>query len=581
MARRADMLLDDDASLQGALSALEDGPASPRGAAAPDARADLLDEGAAARGASSAADAMLDALGSQGAAEAATLSARSRRRVERAAEEAAEGSRPDEEGPLPASARARAAAAGIAGAAAAAAAAAASVDRTARAAGGEASDVDDEASERGRRLAGRAGSRAASGAASRVRAVLRREKIRDGMGRTQARAAAGRARTASAPRAAMRRRAVRRGSPASPAKAARGLGCGGAIAAAAAALLALTVLLALLAMVWQSFNGSLEGLSPTEQQVARFLLSKGCDEVHVAAIMANMRAESAGEVGDDFDAGSVEGNGVGHGICQWSYERWNGYTPDGVYTGPDNLLEFAQSQGREWTDLGVQLDFFWQEFDREWGRGPYLIVDPRSDDPPAGTRVPGGSHAGFDAATSVEDATLAFCYGFEAPGIPHESRRLAFARQYLAILRHGGASAGYVQAALEMAADDSIGYSQARRTLNPDVDCSSFVYYALLRSGWTADQLGGEYPFTTYNMGEILVGAGFSEHAYAGESELREGDILVRHNAYGDHTEIYLGDGERVGAHSDYDGKPGDSLGIEVDVSPFGSATWDYYYRAA
>ena len=45
-------------------------------------------------------------------------------------------------------------------------------------------------------------------------------------------------------------------------------------------------------------------------------------------------------------------------------------------------------------------------------------------------------------------------------------------------------TSGYVDQALKMADDKSIGYSQKHRRLNPDVDCSSFVFYALKKAGY-------------------------------------------------------------------------------------------------
>ncbi len=133
----------------------------------------------------------------------------------------------------------------------------------------------------------------------------------------------------------------------------------------------------------------------------------------------------------------------------------------------------------------------------------------------------------------------------------------------------GSTSINYVNWMIEFAADDTHGYSMGNRLMNPDVDCSSFVYYALLNNGYSASQLGGSYPFSTASMPNILISIGFEQIAFDINS-LQEGDILwypagYNGHSYG-HTEVYIGDGKSVGAHSNYDGKTGDSSGNEVSI---------------
>ena len=132
----------------------------------------------------------------------------------------------------------------------------------------------------------------------------------------------------------------------------------------------------------------------------------------------------------------------------------------------------------------------------------------------------------------------------------------------------------YVQWMINLAADNSHGYSQATRLLNPNVDCSSFVYYGLLNGGGYSKSQLGSYPFDTGSMRSILEKIGFKGYKFTGVSVLKRGDILWRSG----HTEVYVGDGKNVGAHTNYDGKNGDSSGKEVNVSSTGS-NWSYYYR--
>lgn len=152
-------------------------------------------------------------------------------------------------------------------------------------------------------------------------------------------------------------------------------------------------------------------------------------------------------------------------------------------------------------------------------------------------------------------------------------------------------STDYVQWMVQISNDNTHGYSQstadggAGRGFNPDVDCSSFVYFALLNNGYNVDQLG-TYPFTTFSMGNILKRNGFDEIPYKG-TNLLEGDILVSHVAGLEHTEVYIGNGMTVGAHAgNMDGRVGDSTGNEISIIPNstheglnGGNYWQYIYR--
>ena len=141
----------------------------------------------------------------------------------------------------------------------------------------------------------------------------------------------------------------------------------------------------------------------------------------------------------------------------------------------------------------------------------------------------------------------------------------------------------YMAQAEEYAKDDSIGYSMERRYHNPDMDCSSYVYYCLVDSGYcTADELGCDSPFTTMTMGAALEKSGkFRKLDWDGSMDsLERGDILVDADA---HTEFYAGNGQNYGAHGDFDGLPHDGNGDEVCIGPYynnsGGVAWDSVYR--
>lgn len=260
--------------------------------------------------------------------------------------------------------------------------------------------------------------------------------------------------------------------------------------------------------------GSLTG---NEADIAQFLLDKGYDDIHVAAIMGNMRAEAGGTPGNDFNTGAVEiGSGAGHGICQWTGSRWD---------GPGGLLEFAESQGKDWTDLQVQLDYLWTELQANWIGG--YTVSSASDDPPYPTSVY-GSKLRFEQATELEDAVEAFCYGFERPGIPHISRRIEYAEQYLEMMRSDGPSTDAQKRVVE-AAKSTPSPGQGR--------CAEWVSHVYVNAG---------FPYLSYQAPEWLA----SWCTSTDRSELKAGMVIaVRHSPYGGegwdygHVGIYIGDG--------------------------------------
>ncbi len=140
----------------------------------------------------------------------------------------------------------------------------------------------------------------------------------------------------------------------------------------------------------------------------------------------------------------------------------------------------------------------------------------------------------------------------------------------------------YVEYAIAIAYNDSVGYSQVNRYLNPDVDCSSLVYYSLYNSGFA--RILGSSPFYTGSQVNLMQRCGFSVYNYTGMDALRPGDVLWYRYGSSGHTEIYIGNGYTVGAHDsvvngiDYP-QGGDQTGHEVSVSPFAARNWIYVLR--
>jgi len=131
--------------------------------------------------------------------------------------------------------------------------------------------------------------------------------------------------------------------------------------------------------------------------------------------------------------------------------------------------------------------------------------------------------------------------------------------------------------AVKIAEDDTHGYSQENRQ-GPDYDCSSLVVNALKSAG--IDTGGASY---TGNMRSELEKHGFYwvDWSYiGGVSGLMRGDILLHRANGAGHTEIYLGNGQNVGAHSTH-GHPeqGDQTGKEISVGAYWYDNWNGVLR--
>lgn len=128
--------------------------------------------------------------------------------------------------------------------------------------------------------------------------------------------------------------------------------------------------------------------------------------------------------------------------------------------------------------------------------------------------------------------------------------------------------------AVAIANDNSHGYSQSNRW-GPDYDCSSFVITAFKNAGVNV----GSATYTG-DMRSQFVQHGFQWIPWSqigGTSKLKRGDILLNEVQ---HTEIYLGNHQNVGAHSNR-GYPqrGDQTGTEVSVSGYYSHPWNGVLR--
>lgn len=134
----------------------------------------------------------------------------------------------------------------------------------------------------------------------------------------------------------------------------------------------------------------------------------------------------------------------------------------------------------------------------------------------------------------------------------------------------------FVQWCINIANDPSHGYDQANRN-GPNYDCSSLIWHGLNENGFNV----GSYAFSTSGMPSVLSSAGWVSHSPVIVSSLQRGDILLKSG----HTELYIGNQQNVGAHSNEfggarGGRSGDQTGNEISVTNFYSgANWSSYWR--
>ena len=121
---------------------------------------------------------------------------------------------------------------------------------------------------------------------------------------------------------------------------------------------------------------NLEG-NDNAEKIWNFFKSKGLTDEQTAGIMGSLWGES-----NHFQPDLVEaGNGIGYGIAQWSFGRRT------------KLENYAKEKGKPVSDLGVQLNFLWQELEGPENRALNMVK----------------------SASTVREATIAWTNGFERP----------------------------------------------------------------------------------------------------------------------------------------------------------------------
>lgn len=141
-----------------------------------------------------------------------------------------------------------------------------------------------------------------------------------------------------------------------------------------------------------------------EEKVWIALRNAGYSEVATAAVMGNIYGEST------FNSAVVEkANGIGFGLCQWSYGRRTA------------LENFARSRGVEPSDVDLQIEFLLAELQPNGGADGYATYQFSGHESDRQTWM---------NTSSIADATKAFCKGFERPGEPRYDVRIEAAQKY-------------------------------------------------------------------------------------------------------------------------------------------------------
>lgn len=156
----------------------------------------------------------------------------------------------------------------------------------------------------------------------------------------------------------------------------------------------------------------------------------GYSDYAVAGVMGNIHAESG------FNVGSIEyDTGVGAGLCQWSYGR------------RDALEAYAKSKGKNWDSEDIQVEFLIGELTPGGGADGFATYNLMANN--------GYSVSDWEDAKSIEDATEAFMWLFERPGVPRLDERISAAKEYYNTFKGKSKPSGNKELV-----DDGDGYTQ-------------------------------------------------------------------------------------------------------------------------
>lgn len=303
-----------------------------------------------------------------------------------------------------------------------------------------------------------------------------------------------------------------------------------------------------------SQTSGLYGGTPQEK-VWWAVLDAGYSKEAAAGVLGNIEAESS------FNPEVIEGGtGIGFGLCQWSYGRRT------------QLESYAASKGKDPGDINVQIEFLIGEITPGGGADGYANYQLLTYN--------GYSPSDWENATTPEDAAIAFCWSFERPGVPRMDVRTEAARRYYEQFKDAERPAGgeFLQIAQETWAEVCSRFTTYGGTSIPpsgsQIDCSSFVTWVLYKYGYT--EFGG-WQKTTANYYDDSWTSQFGWTVIPqinSIDDLQPGDIVVCHNGYAQHMNIFVENRNGVaynydcGASSNWLGKNGEPMAYDFWKTP-------------
>lgn len=294
------------------------------------------------------------------------------------------------------------------------------------------------------------------------------------------------------------------------------------------------------------------------------LRSAGFSEIATAGALGNLDYESGGLSPAAIEAGVGEING-GIGLVQWTGGR------------NTQLRQYAESQGKDWTDENIQIEFLLAELGVNNNASAYADVRTQGS---IGDEGIVGTIDQWENATTLEDATLYFMRFFESPASKASlQERITRAQRYYDQYKGftGSSSGDFVSIAKEChdyVRNNNYTYGNYY-SIPPNselkVDCSAYVCMVLRQYGYTefgSSGLRGTWDFNAKISGNKFIGYDTWEVYTYNYSTLQPGDILLRQG----HTAIYAGNGRA------YDCGANDAIAAET-VSVDWGGPWEHIIR--
>jgi hypothetical protein len=183
-----------------------------------------------------------------------------------------------------------------------------------------------------------------------------------------------------------------------------------------------------------------------------------------------------------------------------------------------------------WIDLGTtdlagakafyRALFGWDTEDVPAGEaGTYTVCRLRGHDVAGMHPHPEGDDSGWDSAVSVDDADAATARARELGAtVLHEPADLPGAARTAKIADPGGALVGLREPRGQIGATlvNEVGAWGWNELVSPAIDAARRFYGALF--GWTAADIPGPVPRTSFGLGELLVGGGHAPTPQEGQA---------------------------------------------------------------